>query len=214
MPRLSKTRKALLNTMMKESIFEATTAVLCKHGVEGTTMNRVAEAASLSKSSLYDYFQNKDDLLAFVSDRIIGPFLKMLEELVPASLPASQKLETILRHALDDSTKHKAIIRLLAKSDSNLRVRRSARPRILEAITAIYEQGIEEGSFQPHNPAYTARMFLGCLRELFELQMDSASDEAATEYVGILIGAVRQGFSIHVPKSSGPGTASPTEPDS
>lgn len=212
MPRLSKTRKALLNTMMKESIFEATTAVLCKHGVEGTTMNRVAEAASLSKSSLYDYFQNKDDLLAFVSDRIIGPFLKMLEELVPARLPAPQKLEAILRHALDDSTKHKAIIRLLAKSDPNMRVKRSARPRILEAITAIYEQGIQEGSFQPHNPAYTARMFMGCLRELFELQMDSASDEAATEYVGILITAVRHGFSIHAAKGPGPGAASPSGP--
>ena len=74
MPRLSKTRRELLNTMMKESIFEATTTVLREHGVEGTTMNRVADAASLSKSSLYDYFQNKDDLLAFVSDRIMWAF--------------------------------------------------------------------------------------------------------------------------------------------
>ena len=214
MPRLSKTRKELLNTMMKESIFEATTTVLREHGVEGTTMNRVAEAASLSKSSLYDYFQNKDDLLAFVSDRIIGPFLKMLDDLVPARLPATQKLETILNYALDDSTKHKAIIRLLAQADQNQQVKQSTRPRVLEAITAIFEQGIEEGTFQPHNPAYTSRMFMGCLAELFELQMSSASDEAASEYVGILIGAVRQGFSIHVAKSPEPGTASPQAPDS
>lgn len=213
MPRLSKTRKELLNTMMKESIFEATTAVLCEHGVEGTTMNRVAEAASLSKSSLYDYFQNKDELLAFVSDRIVGPFLKTIEDLVPAVLPAQQKLETILHHALDDSTKHKAIIRLVAQSDENQQVRQSIRPRILEAITAIFEQGIEEGSFQPHNPAYTARMFIGCVSELFELQMCSASDEAATEYVAILIGAVRHGFSIHAANSPGPGTAGPSAPD-
>ncbi len=200
MPRLSKTRKALLNTMMKESIFEATTAVLCEHGIEGTTMNRVAEAAALSKSSLYDYFHSKEDLLAFVSDRIVGPFLRMIEDLVQADLPAPQKLDTILRHALDDSVKHKAVIRLLAQADHSRQVKRSTRPRILEAVTAIYEQGIKEGSFRPHNPAYTSRMFIGCLTELFELQMSSDSDEAATEYVGILIGAVREGFSIHVAK--------------
>lgn len=203
MPRLSRTRKELLNTMMKESIFDATTAVLREHGVEGTTMNRVAEAASVSKSSLYDYFQNKEELLAFVSDRIVGPFLKMLEDLVPADLPAPEKFETVLRYALDDSTKHKSIMRLLAQADQDRRIKRNARPRILEAITAIFEQGIQEGSFQPHNPAYTARMFLGCLRELFELQLSSASDEAATEYVAVLIGAVRQGFSIHAAQ---PGT--------
>jgi len=208
MPRLSKTRRELLNTMMKESIFEATTTVLHEHGVEGTTMNRVAEAASLSKSSLYDYFQNKDELLGFVSDRIIGPLLKMLDDLVPARLPAPQKLESILNYALDDSTKHKPVMRLLAQSGQSQQVRQSIRPRILGAFTAIFEQGIAEGSFQPHNPTCTARMFMGCVAELFEMQMNSASDEAATEYVGVLIGAVRQGFSVHVSKSPEPGTAS------
>ena len=49
MPRLCKARKELLTTLMKESIFEAATAVLNEHGVNGTTMNRVAEAAELAK---------------------------------------------------------------------------------------------------------------------------------------------------------------------
>jgi TetR/AcrR family transcriptional regulator, cholesterol catabolism regulator len=213
MPRLSKARKELLTTMMKETIFEATTSVLCEHGVDGTTMNRVAEAASLSKSSLYDYFQSKEDLLAFVSDRIVGPFLKMLEELIPARLPAPQKLEAILRHALEESTRHRAIFRLLEQSGQNQQVKRSTRPRILEAFTAIFEQGIQEGLFQPHNPAHTGRMFAGCLSELFELQTSSASNEAATEYVAVLIEAVRHGFSIHVASGPGPDTTSPGMPN-
>jgi AcrR family transcriptional regulator len=209
MPRLSKNRKELLNTMMKETIFEATASVLGEHGVEGTTMNRVAEAASLSKSNLYDYFQSKDDLLTFVADRITGPFLKMLEDLVAASLPAPQKLETILRYALDDTTKHKPIIRLLAQSDHNQQVKRSSRPRVLEAFTAIFGQGIQEGTFHPHNPVHTGRMFAGCFSELFELLVSNASNEDVTEYVEVLIEAVRHGFSIHVANSPGPGPATP-----
>ena len=56
-------------------------------------MNRVAEAAELAKSSLYDYFPSKDDLLEFVSDRLVAPFMQAVEETVRADLPAPQKLE-------------------------------------------------------------------------------------------------------------------------
>ena len=159
MPRLSKARKELLTTMMKESIFEAATSVLCEHGVDGTTMNRVAEAADLAKSSLYDYFPSKDELLEFVSDRLVPPFMQAVEETVRADLPAPQKLERILRMAFERGIKHKAIIRLLVQSDQEYQVRQRTRPRILEAFTAIFAQGIEEGSFHPHNPAHTGRMF-------------------------------------------------------
>ena len=64
----------------------------------------------------------------------------------------------------------------------------------MEAFTAIFEQGIKEGSFHPHNPAHTGRMFLGAFRELFELLASSASEEAANEYVEVLIGAALHGL--------------------
>ena len=73
MPRLSQTRRDLLNGLMKDTIFEATTTVLRQHGVDGTTMNRVAEAAGLAKSSLYDYFSSKNELLAFAVSRMFAP---------------------------------------------------------------------------------------------------------------------------------------------
>jgi AcrR family transcriptional regulator len=212
MPRFSKTRKALMTTMMKEAIFEATATVMREHGVAGTTMNRVAEAAALSKSNLYDYFESKHELLAFVSERIVGPFLKMLEGLVAAPSPAPQKLEDILRYALDDSTKHKSIIRLLAQSGENQQVKQHSRPKILEALTAIFAQGIQAGAFLPHNPAHTGRMFLGCLAELFEMQTCNVSSEMVSEYVEVLISAVRHGFSIHATTGLGADVASRPAP--
>ena len=168
------------------------------HGVDGTTMNRVAAAADLAKSSLYDYFPSKDELLDFVSERLEAPFMKAVEETLRAELPAPQKLERILRIAFENSTKHKAIVRLLVQSDQEYRVRQRTRPQILEAFTVIFEQGIQEGSFHPHNPAHTGRMFLGAFRELFELLASSASEEVANEYVGALIDAALHGLSIHV----------------
>jgi AcrR family transcriptional regulator len=197
MPRLSKARKALLNTMMKESIFEAATSVLCEHGVDGTTMNRVAEAADLAKSSLYDYFPSKEELLEFVSDRLVIPFMQAVDATRRADLLAPQKLERLLRIAFATSTRHKAIVRLLVQSNQEDQLRKRVRPQILDTFTAIFEQGIKEGSFQPHNPAHTGRMLLGAFGELFELMTSDVSEEAASEYVEVLIEAALHGLSIH-----------------
>ncbi len=199
--------------MMKESIFEAATSVLCEHGIDGTTMNRVAEAADLAKSSLYDYFPSKEELLEFVSHRLVAPFMQSLEETVRADLLAPQKLEKVLRIAFDSGTKHKAIIRLLAQSGEEYQVRQQTRPRLLEAFTAIFAQGIEERSFHPHNPAHSGRMFLGTLSELFELLANSDCEEAAQEYAGALIDAALHGVSIHVEENHAAGEASSRRPN-
>jgi AcrR family transcriptional regulator len=210
MPRLSKARKELLTTMMKESIFEAATSVLCERGMDGTTMNRVAEAAELSKSSLYDYFPSKEELMEFVSARLVVPFIQAVEETLRIDLPAPRKLEKILRMAFESGTKHKAIVRLLMQSGQDYRMKQKNRPRILEAFTAIFEQGIKEGSFHPHNPANTGRMFLGSLSELFEMLGSSASEEAANEYVEAFIDIALHGLSIHVEKNRAAGEAGPS----
>ena len=212
MPRLSKTRKEMLATVMKESIFQAATSVLSEHGLEGTTMNRVAEAAELAKSSLYDYFRSKEELLEFVFDRLVIPFMQGIEETLRADLPAPRKLERILRVAFDTGVKHKAVIRILAKSDQEYRVKERTRPRIIEAFTAIFEQGIREGSFQPHNPAHTGRMFLGSIHELFELLASNASEEAVNDYLEALIAAALHGVSIHVDQNRAAGEADPRRP--
>jgi len=198
--RLSKARKELVTAMMKDTIFEAAGSVLEQHGVHGITMDRVANVAGLAKGSLYNYFHDKDDLLKFIYGRLVEPFFETIEAIAAEQLPAPKKLEKILRTSLERSGKHKAIIRLLMETDQEHEVRKNMRPRILRILSDIFERGILEGSFRPHNAAHTARMFLGCFSELFELQASDASDEEIDGYVNVLIDATQHGFSIHMEK--------------
>ena len=184
----------MLTNIMKQSIFEAATAVLSERGVDGTTMNRVAEAAEVAKSSLYDYFPSKEELLDFVFDRIVDPHMQLIEETLRAEMSAPQKLERILRTAFEIGARHKAVLGLLVNSDQQFRIKQRTRPRILEAFAAIFQQGIEEGSFRPHDAVHTGRIFLGAFRELFELLAGSESEVAADEYVGVLIDMVLHGL--------------------
>jgi AcrR family transcriptional regulator len=52
-----------------EAILDATAHVLVKQGYERTTTNRIAERAGVSVGSLYQYFPNKQALVAALIDR-------------------------------------------------------------------------------------------------------------------------------------------------
>ena len=211
--RLSKARKKFVTAMMKDTIFEAAGTVLQEHGVTGITMDRVATTAGLAKGSLYNYFEGKDDLLRFVYTRLVDPFFQAIEEIAQGESRA-RKLEKILRTAFERGDQHKAIIRLLAETgQAHYEIKKRTRPRFLRILVSIFERGIVEGVFRSHNPAHTARMFLGCLSELFELQMDGASSEETNEYLGMLIDAALHGFSLHVEKGPQSGKASPSTLD-
>jgi AcrR family transcriptional regulator len=209
MPRLSKTRKAIVTAAMREAIYDAAASVLCKHGIGGTTMSRVAEAANVTKSNLYYYFRDKDELLQFFNTRLVEPCIKIIEEAAKSELPALQKLEKILRTTWEFASHHKGLIRLIVEGDQDSKIRRSVRPRVLGIFTAVVEQGIQEGVFRSHNPEHTGRMFNGALTELMELLAEGASDESVNDYVESLVDGVHYGFSIHAKKSLAPDGLSP-----
>jgi AcrR family transcriptional regulator len=213
--RLSKARREFVTTMMKDTIFEAADSVLQEHGVNGITMDRVATTAGLAKGSLYNYFADKDDLLQFIYTRLVEPFCQTMEEIADGALPAPRKLEKILGMALERSDKHKGVIQLLAEmGPEHHEIKQGIRPRFLRLLTSIFERGIEEGAFRPHNPANTARMFLGCLSELFEMRSCGASNEEVRDYYGALVDAAVNGFSFHVENIHEPGDGRPISANS
>ena len=52
-----------------ETILEATARVLAREGYERATTNRIAEVSGYSVGSLYDYFPNKESLVAALIER-------------------------------------------------------------------------------------------------------------------------------------------------
>ena len=199
MPRLSKARKELLATMMKETIFEAATTVLCEHGVNGTTMNRVAAAANLAKSSLYDYFDSKEELLRFVSDRIIAPISQANEEIVQADLSATEKVRRALRTIFEHIGKHRRLVELLLQAgEFHDVVESSKQDACVKAgghFAAIFEQGIRDGQFRRIDATLAARMLLACVVELCEKQVTASQCRPADAEIDSLLNIFLYGIS-------------------
>jgi AcrR family transcriptional regulator len=59
----------------RNRVLDAAAALVFEHGVAGTTLDDVRAAANVSKSQLYHYFADKEDLIHAVIDRTIQQVL-------------------------------------------------------------------------------------------------------------------------------------------
>lgn len=93
-----------------ERLLDAATRIFHEHGYAGATTNDIADEAGLSIGSLYQYFPNKDALLAALTKRHITTTTSSLAAMI-AKLPEDSGLDVILRavvrflveqHDLDD----------------------------------------------------------------------------------------------------------------
>ncbi|MFY2057488.1 TetR/AcrR family transcriptional regulator [Achromobacter xylosoxidans] len=77
-----------------DTILQATARVLAEHGYAGTNTNRIAETAGVSVGSLYQYFPNKNALIAALHDRHDKQMLALIDEVLDGN-PAATLRERV-----------------------------------------------------------------------------------------------------------------------
>jgi len=141
-----------------------------ENGIKGITMNTVASVLNKSKTTLYDYFRTKEELLEFLIDKQLNQikaFANILED---------QNLSFVDRHikALEHLAMNISEISNLFLADL-----RSHHPELWEKVESFldfasgilekfYKQGIKMGAFKDLNPTLLAmsdRMFFKTLAD-------------------------------------------------
>lgn len=195
MTSLTERRKELLDSMMREAVYEGAVAVLTEHGLNGTTMDRVAAAAGMAKGSLYNQFRGKQELLEFVHDRAVTPMQEALDEIVKGSLSAADKLASISRLWREYLLKHHAVFEFLINDHAAKRLLRdteqTTRASGIKQIATIIEQGIQEGTFRSVDARAVAEMFvsasIGMVEQEFAAGVPRPVDEAVDALVGVFL---------------------------
>jgi len=174
MAQLAQRRKEMVASMMKDGIYQAAVEILMEHGPDALTMDRIAETAGVAKGSLYNYFRNKREMIAFIHDKAVEPAQLAVREMRSKSVPAPEKLETILRMWFEHFARNRGIFDFLINDPRTTEVvescRKSCRTEGIEDLTRVFAQGAAEGSFRPMDAARTAEMFLGAVITTCEQQ--------------------------------------------
>ncbi len=97
-----------------ERVLDGAAAVIAERGYAGATTNHIATRAGVHVPSVYQYFANKDAILAELWDRHVGLVVEMLAEMLaaPDSAPIA---ETARRYVTAVLKLHMAQPKLLAE---------------------------------------------------------------------------------------------------
>lgn len=149
-------------------IFNAALDTFLEKGFQETSMREIAALADMGKSSLYDYFKTKDEILVFIMQESLAKIVAKAEEINAQPIPADQRLRQILLMHLEyivDNKKHFALFALEGRRMGKKSQKRVQKGRYVyqDMIGDIIDAGIKEGTFRQVDPLLTARLLINVL---------------------------------------------------
>jgi AcrR family transcriptional regulator len=200
MTTLAERRKELLDSMMKDAVYEGAVAVLTKYGLQGTTMDRVAAASGMAKGSLYNCFRSKQELLEFVHERVVAPLREAIDEVVDGSLGAAEKLTSITRMWREYLVQHQAVFEFLindqAAKQRLMATEQTARATGVNQVARIIRQGIQEGVFRPVEATAVAEMLINAAIGMVEQEFASGKPRPVDMAVEMLMSVFLYGLVV------------------
>lgn len=156
-------RRELNKIQCRSRILKMSRQLFTAKGYEETTMEDVAEAAEVSKATLYNYFSSKESLLMGIADAALEEIRQLVDVDMADEPDALVKLRRVLETLALDSVRYisltRKILYLNSSPESDLYVTRQEIQRILEQLIA---RARDAGQLRQDIPAEeTVEMFMG-----------------------------------------------------
>ncbi len=206
MARLSTKKKAVLESMMRESLFSAAEKLIQEEGWKGATVERIAQEAGIAKGTVYNYFRDKREILSSLLERNTEDIRLFVRSLDLEKENPRHLLENILKKILDDLYEKRGLIAATIQAYyEDMDLRRDFEPHhkmqekhplweVRISIRKILAKGVGTGAFRPLDPlmAETAlnAMIMGVAKQ-FAMDMVDFSGEA---YMNTIQQMVLQGL--------------------
>lgn len=160
MAKLTRKKREIVEELMKDSIFEATSEIIEEKGWNGLTMERVAEKAGVSKGTLYNYFRDKKELVWLVMTRLMTEAENRIKENIDEYKDPKEALKQVIKEELYFRKEKSFMVLAFMQAfheEPKLRERFSEEIHPLNSIrkatSDLFQKGMSEGKFRKMNPA-------------------------------------------------------------
>jgi len=152
----------------RHEIFGASVHLFLNKGFRETSMREIADAAGMGKSTLYDYFKTKDEILLWgVEDQILD-LTSATQKIIDQPNPALERLQKIMKNHLEYLVANKEfylklsfeVQRLAIESQKQIQEKRHLYQDLIRSLIA---EGIQEGAFRPVDPLLVSRTLITVL---------------------------------------------------
>ena len=207
----SEAGKALRRNLLLEAAYD----VFSSSGYHRTRLGDVAAAAGYSKASVYNYFEDKEELFLQTSITASGDIVTLLEAESQTGDTALATLRRMLRHLLSDAGGLYSFVQAVTEYHGELQTADERTPErrqliarhleglrgILQVLAEAIQAGKTSGEFRCSlDELVIARMLTGLVRSvLLRWRLDGAKTDVETELDQIMAFAAAglQGPSTH-----------------
>ncbi len=194
--------KVVNHEKRKQQILKAALETFASAGYEETTMTHIANQSKISRPTVYQYFQNKEEILYYAikikTDDHLLAYYKIMHN---TALSPVEKLEKVLDGMVRFMYSQKNFIRSLISyiyqqqhlSEQSLStILRKRTIRLEHMLTSMIKAGVESGELRPVKPSETAvfiwNIFVALALKMSTLQISQKSaKEHIQHYLSLLI---------------------------
>jgi AcrR family transcriptional regulator len=152
----------------RQMIFQQAVKVILKKGFQETSMREIAEAAGLGKSTLYDYFPTKDDILVYFFENQWSDLTEEAQRIAVQNSTADIRFRLIMDSYLASMQDNKSLFLKISfeaqrLKPENQKLIQEKQHAYQDLICALIDEGSREGVFRQVNSLLAARLLLGAV---------------------------------------------------
>lgn len=167
----------------KNAIFEATIKTINDIGLVNISMSKIAKNAGVSASTLYVYFENKDDLIQKIySDAKIRMLLSCLKG-INENQNIQQAIRKIGENLLDFIHSNKNYFLFIEQTSNSPLINLNAEDEIINLenkLVGIFENGVKKGILKNISPVLLMSF---CFYSISQLYKDENIEEILLKYI-------------------------------
>jgi AcrR family transcriptional regulator len=174
----------------RDKIIKNALRIFAQKGFFRTTVEDIADATGVAKGTVYLYFRDKQDLYTASIDENFNRALEMLSEVEQSHGTPGEKMNKIANDFVDYITHLRTTYLPFTFENINLtgktlkKIHSTVEPKLLnmiEIISRIINDGIEQNEFRRVDPRLAAFHFLSTIRASFFNHFQLTDDSIKTE---------------------------------
>ena len=184
MPRIRAASIAEHKVITRALILEMAQELFATWGYEDTSFGDIATAVGIGRTTLYDYFTDKGDLLASLVEETLPPTIRRMVEQVPQDIPPAERLRHLVIRMVEFVALEPTLGLLLHREVPKLSA--SAQKRVANAHQSLarefidtYRAGVAAGDLKRLPPGLAGRFLNDMTMSAARVLIDSENPTEA-----------------------------------
>jgi AcrR family transcriptional regulator len=188
MPRIRAASIDEHKALTRSALLDAAKSLIHEAGTADLPLGEIALAAGVGRTTLYDYFVDRDDLIATLVEEELPGVVAALIEASPirGSAPerladlASRTVEFVISDPVLGVILHREVGRMSPEAEVRIR---AAHATLAEAMVGLYHAGVASGDFGSMPPDLAGRLIQDSIMSAARTVLSAAAPEDRVESV-------------------------------